>query len=198
MIGDGYRSLLSRVAAAKVLRHQVRQDNSGKSALASLPGIAIMTAGGPVMVPVGMFANELANNALINGKEEDALSKLDKAEQGIRDRSWKEQALDGMKKSPLWALGGAVGGGLGGYALSKGGLHPTIASALGGGVAGAAAPVIMSLISKAVLNNVSNNAVDDAKKNVAGNPVTTSIPFIGDALVAAGIPANALDRKIAN
>lgn len=198
MIGGGYKGLLSRIAAAKVLRHQVRQDNSGASTLASLPGVALMTAGGPVMVPVGMFTNELLNNISINGKELEARDKLDTAEAGIRARSWKDQAMDGLKKSPLWALGGALGGGLGGYALSRGQLHPTIASALAGGLTGAAAPVVMSLLSKAVLNNVSEEAVEDAKDNIAKNPFTTAIPLVGDAITASGIPSNAIDRKIAN
>jgi len=195
-VGSG--SVLGRVAAQKALRHQLRQDASGRSAVASLPGVAIMTAGGPVMLPAGMLVNELSNNAFVHGNKNEARKKLNKSEKNIKDRSWKEQLKDGLKKSPLWALGGGVGGGLGGYALSGGKFDPTWASALGGAVVGGISPVAMSLLSKLVIDNSSRDTLNKAKDNISSQPVTTSIPFIGDILAASGLKPNVLDRKIAN
>jgi len=181
-------SWLGRYLAQKAIRQQSRNDDPNV-AVATIPTAAMMAVP-PLAIP-GYYANELVSNSVVQGNnpvEADRI--LSKTVKDLTNRTWKDQLLAGLKKSPSWALGGAVGSGLAGYLLSRltGNGDPNriaLNSAIGGGLAGAAIPVATSAIDKLILDRmVTRHDKTRAKKYLASNSREASLP-LGDVVGAA-------------
>jgi hypothetical protein len=174
---------LGRYIAQKAIRNQSRADSTD----AAIKSMATT----PLSLTPAYMVNEVVMNNVVQGNEEGKAKRiLDKSQRKAEKRTWGQQLKHGLKKSPLWALTGGVGSGLAGYLLSKY-VHKesdpaltAVNSAVTGGLAGGAFPVVQAMASKAMLSRSSRHDKEHAKKLLSKHPNLASLP-LGDVVGAA-------------
>lgn len=181
-------SWLGRYLSQKALRAQSRNDNESVP-VKSIPTTALQAVP-PLSIPAYM-ANEMVMNEVVQGSDPTKAKRvLDKAMQGVSKRSWGKQLLEGLKKSPAWAVGGGAASGLAGYLVSKYGDNDTnpldvaLKSGLVGAGVGGVVPLAQAALSKIVLDRATTKDKRKARDFLSEHPNKASLP-LGDMVGAA-------------
>lgn len=185
---QGNTSWLGRYLSQKALRAQSRNDNASVP-LKSIPTTALQAIP-PLSIPAYM-ANEMVMNQVVQGSDPTKAKRvLDKAMHGVSERSWGDQLLNGLKKSPTWALGGGAASGLAGYLVSKylnkdtDPMAVALKSGLVGGGVSSTIPLAQAALSKIVLDRATSKDKRKARDFLSEHPNKASLP-LGDMVGAA-------------
>ena len=139
--------------------------------------------------PLSMGLSEAINNSAIMGRTpEDRADAMHEAAADVKDESYGDSLMRGLKSSPAYiGIGAAAGAGIPALQSHLKGQPVDTGKLLGGAGIGAASGLGLSLlrplIQRAVLGNVSRKALNRAIKTKSENPVLTALPF-GDVIGA--------------